>query len=374
MNTLNNLEIILGFQLTMGLPEIIICELGALILGFTIHFFWNAKKGLRISEPAPSAGISENDNWKLKYYNDMDMQERSQQQLRDKVSLAQENEQILTIELEETRKEIEELRRHLEETQIKLEETEYSAMRAQSTQSIQPVRMETDPVLSAVPMPVAHPANNYLSQLQFAQEKLVEHNNSIFRLLEQTQLLGEAERKNQELQRLNEDLGEQVRNTGQLLVEKENEISYLRHQQKLTEEMSLRLDKAYEEYNGLQEKLLKLQNYLTQPFKKSADYEELKETYFKLGKEHDEMKLRQIAMREENQRLARILADTEEKLKEANFQRVQYQKRSVFLEELNHDLQEITEHNKKIESQLRRVSDMESLLEKITGTANAQNE
>jgi hypothetical protein len=124
----------------------------------------------------------------------------------------------------------------------------------------------------------------------------------------------------------------------------------------------------------LQEKLLKLQNYLTQPFKKSADYEELKETYFKLGKEHDEMKLRQIAMREENQRLARILADTEEKLKEANFQRVQYQKRSVFLEELNHDLQEITEHNKKIESQLRRVSDMESLLEKITGTANAQNE
>ncbi|MHA4810487.1 hypothetical protein ACX0G9_20445 [Flavitalea flava] len=371
MNTLNNLEIILGFQLTMGLPEIIICELGALILGFTIHFFWNAKKALHISDPTPSTGISENDNWKLKYYNDMDMQERSQQQLRDKVSLAQENEQILTIELEETRKEIEDLRRELEETQIKLEEAEYSAMRAQPVRA--EIREETNPVL-AVPLPAAHPANNYLSQLQFAQEKLVEHNNSIYRLLEQTQLLGEAERKNQELQRLNEDLGEQVRTTGQMLVEKENEVSYLRHQQKLTEEMSLRLDKAYEEYNGLQEKLLKLQAYLTQPYKKSADYEELRETYFKLGKEHDEMKLRQIAMREENQRLARILADTEEKLKESNFQRVQYQKRSVFLEELNHDLQEITEHNKKIESQLRRVSDMETLLEKITGTANAQDE
>jgi len=44
MNTLNNLDVILGFQLVMGLPEIIICELGALILGFTIHFFWNSKK------------------------------------------------------------------------------------------------------------------------------------------------------------------------------------------------------------------------------------------------------------------------------------------------------------------------------------------
>ena len=83
----------------MGLPEIIICELGALILGFTIHFFWNSKKSLRISDPNASAGISENDNWKLKYYNDMDMQERAQQQLRDRLSQAQESEQILTIEL-----------------------------------------------------------------------------------------------------------------------------------------------------------------------------------------------------------------------------------------------------------------------------------
>jgi Tfp pilus assembly protein PilO len=78
------------------------------------------------------------------------------------------------------------------------------------------------------------------------------------------------------------------------------------------------------------------------------------------------MKLKYLSLREENQRINRIIADTEEKLKEANFQRQQYQKRSAFLEELNHDLQEISEHNKKIESQLRRVSDMESLLTKIT--------
>src|SRR6267142_1229869 len=111
MNTLNNLNIILGFQLTMGLPEIIICELGALILGFTIHFFWNSKKSFRINDPAQPSGISENDNWKLKYYNDMDMQERAQQQLRDRLTQTQENEQILTIELEEVRKEMESMRR-----------------------------------------------------------------------------------------------------------------------------------------------------------------------------------------------------------------------------------------------------------------------
>lgn len=360
MNTLYTLDVILGFQLVMGLPEIIICELGALILGFTIHFFWNSKKSLRINDPSASTGISENDNWKLKYYNDMDMQERSQQQLRDRLNQAQESEQILTMELEETRNELEDFRKELENTRLDLEEAGYKL-----AASTAPVSVEEE-ALSGVPAPAA----DYLSQLKAAQEKLVEHNNNIYRLLEHTQLLGEAEKTNQDLQRQNEQLNEELRSSGQLLVEKENEIGYLRHHQKLAEEMSLRLDKAYEEYNSLQEKLQKLQGYLTQPHKKSGDYEELKENYFKLGKEHDEMKLRHISLREENQRLARILADTEEKLKESNFQRLQFQKRSAFLEELNHDLQEISEHNKKIESQLRRVSDMETLLAKITGSAN----
>jgi predicted nucleic acid-binding Zn-ribbon protein len=369
MNIIYNLGVIFGFQLTMGLPEIIICELGALILGFTIHFFWNSRKELRISDPTPASGISDNDNWKLKYYNDMDMQERSQQQLRDRLSQMQENEQILTIELEETRKEMERLRSELEEAHIDLEEVVNKAAAGIATATIS--REEENQEIPSLSV-YADPSNTYLSQLKAAQEKLVEHNNNIYRLLEHTQLLGEAEKKNQDLQRTNEELNEQLRNTAQLLVEKENDISYLRHQQKLTEEMSLRLDKAYDEYNSLQDKLQKLQAYLTQPARKSADFEELQDSYFKLGKEHDEMKLRHISLREENQRLTRILADTEEKLKESNFQRVQFQKRSAFLEELNHDLQEISEHNKKIESQLRRVSDMETLLAKITGTENEQ--
>src|ERR1700709_445669 len=120
MTTLNSLNAILGFQLTMGLPEIIICELGALILGFTIHFFWNSKRSLRINLQTPPTGINENDNWKLKYYNDMDMQERAQQQLRDRLNEVMENENILTIELEERRKEIEALRIQLDEVQGKL--------------------------------------------------------------------------------------------------------------------------------------------------------------------------------------------------------------------------------------------------------------
>ncbi|MBS1662934.1 MAG: hypothetical protein JST68_17950 [Bacteroidetes bacterium] len=361
MNSLfSTLSIILGFQLTMGLPEIIICELGALILGFTIHFFWNSKKSLRIGEPAQNSGIDENDNWKLKYYNDMDMQERAQQQLRERLNQAQESEQILTIEIEENRKELDELRSELDSVRAQLEEAELKLAPPPVEETAETASASAEPDYT----------HDYLYQLKIAQEKLIEHNNSIHRLLEQTRLVEESERKNQDLQRHNEELQEQLRVYGQQLVEKESEVSHLRHHQKLSEEMGQRLDKVYEEYATLQEKLQKLQAYLTQPYNRGTDYDELKEAYFKMGKEHDEMKLRYISLREENQRLNRILSDTEEKLKEANFQRQQFQKRSAFLEELNHDLQEISEHNKKIESQLRRVSDMESLLAKITSQAN----
>jgi hypothetical protein len=351
MNTLNNLCILLGLQLTVGLPEIIICGLGALVLGFTIHFFWNSRKNFDIDEPAHNAGISDNDNWKLKYYNDMDMQERAQQQLRERLTQVQDSEQVLTMELEENRTETQELREELSIVHERLEAAEARLAPPQTAPGEQP-----------------DPATTYMSQLKLTQEKLVEHNASISRLLDQTRLVEESEKKIQGLLKHNEELHDQVRGIGQQLIEKETEISHLRHQQKLSEEMRVRLDKVVEEYNTLQDKLQKLQTYLTQPYNRGTDYEELKDSYFKLGKEHDEMKLRYIALREENQRLTRIIADTEEKLKESNFQRQQYQKRSAFLEELNHDLQEISEHNKKIESQLRRVSDMETLLAKITGS------
>jgi chromosome segregation ATPase len=349
MNSLHTVEmLILGFQLTVRLPEIIICELGALILGFTIHFFWNSKKDLHIDEAAQNPSISDNDNWKLKYYNDMDMQERAQQQLRDRLNQIQENERALSMEIEENRTETEELREELEIVHGHLSDAE--------------ARL-APPAAGSGETEEQH---SYIGQLRLTQEKLAEHNNSITRLLEQTRLVEDSEKKTQDLLQLNEGLHEQLRNSAQQLVDKETEISHLRHQQKLAEEMGTRLDKVYEEYSTLQDKLLKLQAYLTQPYNRGTDYEELKESFFKLGKEHDEMKLKFLTLREENQRLTRILADTEEKLKEANFQRQQYQKRSAFLEELNHDLQEISEHNKKIESQLRRVSDMESLLTKIT--------
>ncbi|MEO6961133.1 MAG: hypothetical protein ABIY90_04155, partial [Puia sp.] len=103
-------------------------------------------------------------------------------------------------------------------------------------------------------------------------------------------------------------------------------------------------------------------NYLDQPHSKRIEYEQLQESYFKLSREFDDVKGKQMALFDENQRMSRILADTEDKLKEANFQRQQYQKKTMFFEELNRDLQDASEQHKKMESQLRRISEMESML------------
>ncbi len=336
---MKKLPLILGFQLTVRLPEIIIFQLGALVLGFTIHYFLNVKKTIRIEKPSEQEGISENDNWKLKYYNDMDLQEKTLENLRKNLDETRENEQILNIELEEAQKEIKNLRERLH-----------------AAEQLIPKKTSS--------------ADDYLNQLKSAQENLFQHNQHVNRLLEQIQLLKESEKKYLDLQKVNTDLNLQISDLNQMLANKENEVSHLRQQQRLSEELAERLDKAYTEYNVLHGKLQKLEGYLAQPQSRSIEYEELHNSYFRLTRDFDEAKSKQIALWEENQRLSRILADTEDKLREANFQRQQLQKKMTFLEELNRDLQEASEHNKKLEGQLRRISEMEAMLSRAMHSKN----
>jgi chromosome segregation ATPase len=336
---------ILDLQLTLGLPEIIVFVLVAIILGFCIHFFWSSKKNIRIDDSA-SEGISENDNWKLKYYNDMDMQERAQQQLRERLAEARENEQILNIEVEEIKKELHSSKHRSSSIQ---NEHHYSDDHATNQATIE--------------------ATDYFSQLKSAQEDFTEHNKQITRLLEQIDLLREFEKKYLDTLKTNSQLNDQLSDLRKSVSEKENEINHMRHQQRLTEEMASRLDRAYSEFNLLQDKLQKLDSHVVQS-RSGSDYEELQLTYFKLTKDLDELKTRDASLWEENHRLSRILADTEDKLKEANFQRQQLQKKVTFLDELNGDLQQISEHNKKLESQLKRISEMETLLTKSNPEKN----
>ena len=325
-----SLPLIFGYNLTVRLPEIIVFLFGALILGIAIHYFWVARKRIRIQETVPDEGINENDNWKLKYYTDMEVQEKTMQKLRDRLTEAEENEKIYSLEAEELREEVALLR----EKQIRTE------------------AMVKPPTV----------ADDYMQQLKSAQENLFQYNQHINKLLQQIQMLKESEKKYQDLQHQHQALNEQVSGLHRQLAEKDSEISRIMQEQRLVLEMNERMDKAYADFTQMQEKLRKLEHYLEQPHSKRIEYDQLQESYFKLSREYDEVKGKQLAHFEENQRLSRILADTEDKLKEANFQRQQYHKKMLFLEELNRDMQEASEHQKKMESQLRRISEMEAIL------------
>ncbi len=330
---MKTLPLILGYTLTVRLPEIIIFLLGALILGFTIHYFWTSRNAIRIQKATPAdEGINDNDNWKLKYYTDMEIQEKTSQQLRDRLSESEENEKIYLLETEELREE------------LALLKEKYSR-----TEALVKPPTETD---------------DYLHQLKIAQENLFQYNQHINKLLQQIQLLKESEKKFQDLQQQHSVLNGQLSIMHRQLAEKDAEISRIMQEQRYVLEMNERMDKAYADFTQMQEKLRKLEQYLDQPHSKRIEYEQLQESYFKINREYDEVKGKQIALFDENQRLSRILADTEDKLKEANFQRQLYHKKMLFYEELNRDMQEASEQHKKMESQLRRISEMESFLSK----------
>jgi hypothetical protein len=56
------------------------------------------------------------------------------------------------------------------------------------------------------------------------------------------------------------------------------------------------------------------------------------------------------------------LSKVEDKLSESNQQRQQLQKKVAYLEELNNDLHQMTDANKKLEGQIKRLGELESKL------------
>ena len=126
------------------------------------------------------------------------------------------------------------------------------------------------------------------------------------------------------------------------------------------------LDNTYNEFNTLQSKMQKLESQLTSSRMMNLEYEDLKEAHSKLSRDFEEYKVKVNGLTIENQQLQSQLVETEDKLREANFQRQQLQKRTAYLEELNSDLQVVSDTNKKLEAQLRRVGELESMLNVVS--------
>jgi hypothetical protein len=346
-------------------------------------------KSVQTSAVPDDSKITEADEWRLKYYEQLDQQKKWEEETRREVEDKVEQEELLSRKLADARTALELkqqqeylLKQKLDETNAELEQTkEQGKLLASKLTEIQTelaAKQEQESglnkqlektlnelaALRSVPIYGEVQPAEYLEQLATAQMNLLDHNQRITRLLEHIDLLKESERKHLDTKQANETLQSQLRDFRQALSDKESEIKQIRQQQLLIHELKDRLEKAHEEYNVLQDKLQKLETHISKPQNRTFEYEELQQSYFKLTKECDEMKMKQLAMVEENQRLSRLLADTDDKLRESHFQSQQYLRKVTFLEELNHDLHELTAHHNKLESQMRRIGEIEMMLNK----------
>lgn len=317
-------------SLSLTIIEIIVLMLGAITLGITIHFFIASRRSMR-SSPMETAKIAKNlEEWKLRYFNDTEVRDQELTTLRKRLEEAEENSNINAIEADEMRKLNKKLRTEIETTH-------------------------------KIPQPATEKPG-YMEQLRQAQSSLLEHNEKINLLLGQIDIVKETEEKQQEIQKINEELTNQIDDLKLMLSQKEKEINNTRQKEHLTSEMTSMLDSAYNEFNVLQDKIQKLESQVNSSRRTSLDYEDLKEGHYKVVRDFEEQRLKYNAAVTENQQLKAALEETEDKFKEVNFQRQQLQKKVTYLEELNNDMQAVSDANKKLEGQLKRIGELESML------------
>jgi len=326
--------VILATTLTLSILEIILLFFGAIILGITIHFTLASRRSLRAAMNDKDEINKIRDEWKLRYFNDIEARDKELTTLREQLSDAEENANIYSIEAEEMRKENKKL---LDEV------TSFS---------------RTVPVIPAEKTEKA----DYLDQLKNAQSSLKEHNEKINLLLGNVSALKDMEERHREMIRNNEELSLQITEMQIKLSDKEKEISSIRKKEALTKEMTSKLDNVYSEFNVLQGKMQKMEAQANASKLISLEYEDLKETHRKIHREFEEQKVKLTTLTSDNQQLQTQLIETDEKLRESNFQRQQLQKRVAYLEELNNDLQSVSDANKKLEVQLKRIGELESML------------
>jgi chromosome segregation ATPase len=320
-------------QLSLTIIEIIVLMLGAIILGITIHFFITSRKSLKdsMADVAGSKLSRELDDWKRRFFNEVELKDNKIEQLQKSLTDAEENCTIFSIEAEEVRKQNKKLQQELELIKNQL-----------------PQASGDKP--------------GYLDQLRQAQSSLLEHNEKINQLLEQIDIVKETEEKQQEVLKYNDELNEEIELLKHKLAQKENEINAIHQKENLTSEMNSMLDSAYNEFGVLQEKIQKLETQVNTSKKINLEYEDLKEGYYRISQDYEAQKHKYNHLVSENRQLQADLAETEDKLKEANFQRQQLQKKVAYLEELNNDMQLVADANKKLEGQLKRIGELESML------------
>jgi len=196
-----------------------------------------------------------------------------------------------------------------------------------------------------------------LKQTVTQQQKLL---NGFLRQVEQMEDNGKEELKFE-----NEDLKTEILNLEKLVDKKDEEIAHLQQQVTTAQNMSARIDEICREFESLQDRMKEIEIQASRANALEVELEEARESYEIIRKDliKKQEKLEQIIS--ENGDLKNQLHEIEDKLSESNRQRQQLQRKTQFLQDLNDDMHNMTEANKKLQTELRRIGELESMLNMI---------
>ncbi len=189
------------------------------------------------------------------------------------------------------------------------------------------------------------------------QQKLL---NSFLRQVEEIESEGR-----EELEMQNKHLQAEVRSLEMQLDKKDAELEDLRQKAALSERMASRIDEVYQEFELLQTKMEVLEKQASRANNLALELEDTRQSYEQVHKELQRKAERLEEAFFETQRLQQQVNTLEDKLSEANLQRQQLQKKVQFLQDLNTDLQTVSDTNKKLHTELRRIGELESMLNMI---------
>jgi chromosome segregation ATPase len=173
------------------------------------------------------------------------------------------------------------------------------------------------------------------------------------------------ELENEGRDELNEKIEQLEKKTDQLMgiiEEKDLELKDLHQQAAAAERMVSKIDEVYQEFEALQSKMAALEKQANRANNLAIELEDTKYSYEQVHKELLRKQEKLEELMEENQLLRLQKNEMEDKLSEANLQRQQLQKKVLFLTDLNTDMQSMSDTNKKLQTELRRIGELESML------------
>lgn len=173
------------------------------------------------------------------------------------------------------------------------------------------------------------------------------------------------ELENEGRKELNEKIEELEKKVDELIgaiEEKDEELKDLQQQASAGQRMAAKIEEVYREFEQLQTKMAALEKQASRANNLAIELEDTKYSYEQVHKEllRKQEKLEEIM--EENQGMRHDMNELEDKLSEANLQRQQLQKKVMFLTDLNNDMQNIADTNKKLQTEMRRIGELESML------------